>query len=117
MRGVNSYRVGLLVDHSTNRVMRIQGKIFPARGSSFRGRIRTYLEMIRHETVEEMHIVLAQGAQVEEFLNVGGFQGQLGQTCGRVISDTGPSHAPESRFHLQRVFCTSYDSARGGVNP
>lgn len=94
MRGVNSYRVGPLVDHSTNSVTGIKGKLFPARGCSFRGRIRTYLEMIRHETVEEMHIVLAQGAQVEEFLDVGGFQGQLGQTCDRVVSDRGPINAP-----------------------
>ena len=37
--------------------------------------------MIRHQTVKQMHIVLANNAQVKEFLNVGILESQLTQTC------------------------------------
>lgn len=38
-------------------------------------------EMVADQTVEQMHIVLANGAEVEELVNGAGFQGELRKTC------------------------------------
>ena len=45
-----------------------------------------YPQVIRHETVEQVHIVLAEGAQVEKFINGRLLQGQLSQTCQEISS-------------------------------
>lgn len=47
--------------------------------------------MISHQTVEEMHIVFAKSAQVEEFVNIGCLESQLLQTCRGTISADGTS--------------------------
>jgi hypothetical protein len=39
----------------------------------------TYPEVVGHETVEEVHIVLAQSAEVEEFIDGGVLKTKLGQ--------------------------------------
>ena len=38
--------------------------------------------MVRHQTVEEVNIVLAQGAEVEELVDGGALQTELGETAG-----------------------------------
>jgi hypothetical protein len=39
----------------------------------------TYPEVVGHETVEEVHIVLAQSAEVEEFIDRGVLKTELSQ--------------------------------------
>lgn len=38
-------------------------------------------EMVRDQAVEQMHIVLADGTEVEEFVDGGGLQGELSKAC------------------------------------
>ena len=41
--------------------------------------------MVRHETVEQVHVVLANRAEVEEFINGRVLQGQLSETCQELV--------------------------------
>lgn len=40
----------------------------------------TYSQVVCHQAVEQMHIVLAQGAKIEELVDGGALQTQLSQT-------------------------------------
>lgn len=44
--------------------------------------LRTYPQMVGDQTVKQVDIVLAEGAEVEEFVDGGLFEGQLGETWG-----------------------------------
>lgn len=62
--------------------------------------------MICNQAVKQVHIVLAEGAEIEEFVDCCLLQAQLSETYS-LVSNSSHLHKPQYQYYIHLVFWTS----------